>query len=554
MVVSLHPRRQVPKTRSFSVFLLKPGFAGDTALEESANLEECDEFTGLPEGSSIYILDNPPYPPWWRSYFGISEELTQATKGALVFLPVGQRCFALAFGHVQHNLKEEAREHDFGLRVTLNSVDPNELRSTDLLDPGASRRKRVQVPIGSALAHFEFDRDSTIVKSLTGRTKAQHTGLFKQATGASNLRIGSSVNANELQGLCEKLLTLYDSEDYKETFKDIQNVVPVRDPETINALNGGLVAAVLSNDSSVSLVIPDIIHYASGIFVKFIGAGRSEHVYPDVFMGSYREYLEEAGFALTDITIEKLKKHRMILCNQDGEPVGEESYSIYKSLVWDSSTSGETYHLSEGAWYRVDRNYITSINTLLDRYWTALELPPYVHQNEGMYNIDAAAQKGLVCLDRGDISPSRYTQVEPCDLLGVQQGNAVFYHVKISTLSSELSHLFNQGSNSVELIRGEPAALIALKDMLGQKGADSPELIAALDENKYQVVFAIATHKNATGKAENLPLFSRISLARNVRRLRTMAVEVQFGFIEDARPPAAPAQVQRRRRGVPRTP
>ena len=79
----------------------------------------------------MFVLDNHPKEPWWKGYFGVQKILNQVTKGALIFLPVEQRCFALSFGHVYHNLKDESYEYDFGLRVTLNSVDPKKLKSTD---------------------------------------------------------------------------------------------------------------------------------------------------------------------------------------------------------------------------------------------------------------------------------------------------------------------------------------------------------------------------------------------------------------------------------------
>ena len=108
-------------------------------------------------GSSIYILDNMPTAPWWKSYFQLDLELRQAGKGALVFLPAGNRYFALSFGHVYHNLKDQAYEHDFGLKVTLNCIDPNELKSTDTLEPGAARRLRTQLPVGSDLNRLSIN-------------------------------------------------------------------------------------------------------------------------------------------------------------------------------------------------------------------------------------------------------------------------------------------------------------------------------------------------------------------------------------------------------------
>lgn len=92
----------------------------------------------------------------------------------MVFLPIKHRCFALSFGHVSHNLKDVSYEYDFGLKVTLNCVDPNELRSTNSLDPSVGRRQRTQLPVGSDLTLFDFDRDTSILRRLTGKVKQAH--------------------------------------------------------------------------------------------------------------------------------------------------------------------------------------------------------------------------------------------------------------------------------------------------------------------------------------------------------------------------------------------
>ena len=120
-------------------------------------------------------MDSERTPPWWRAYFQVQEELFQEHKGALVFLPVADRCFALSFGQVFHHLNDASYEYDFGLRVTLNSLDPKELKSADMVEPGVARRKRTQVPVSTELTYLDFDGNSEIIKSLTGKVKEAHT-------------------------------------------------------------------------------------------------------------------------------------------------------------------------------------------------------------------------------------------------------------------------------------------------------------------------------------------------------------------------------------------
>src|ERR1035438_4923181 len=217
------------KSRPFSIYLLKPGYDVTNTLTGEHHLTQVEAGT-LPQGASLFILDSQPSDPWWKSYFGVQMVLKQASKSALLFLPIDDRCFALSFGHAHHNLKDESFEYDFGLRVTLNCIDPNELKSTDTLDPGAALRRRTQLPVGSDLTYFDFDRNSAILKSLTGKVLPEHIELFKNVTGSSSLSIRSTVRSDGLAELCRNLLGFYQSEIYRATFPDIENIVPVKDP------------------------------------------------------------------------------------------------------------------------------------------------------------------------------------------------------------------------------------------------------------------------------------------------------------------------------------
>lgn len=524
------------KSRSFSIYLLKPEFDHSNALVDDHALNSEFKAVDLPKGAVLYVLDSDPYPPWWKGYFGVEGNLTQVTKGALVILPVGDRCFALSFGHVSHNLREASYEYDFGLRVTLNSLDPKKLKSTDTLDPGAAKRQRTQLPIESELTLFDFDRDSTILRSLTGKVRDEHSDLFRHATGASNLRISTSVAAGELLPLCEKLLDLYDGEQFKTAFPDIQNIAPVRDPGLIDSLNGKLLAALHAKDADLNITVPEIINYSDNLYVSFAGAGAGL-VYDDVYIGRYYDYLQTREVNLGDVDLEDLRHHALILTDENG--VAKDRYSIFKSLVFDTTleaADGATFHLSEGQWYRIENEYIERLRTYLDPLCVPSDLPPYDHPTEGAYNLAVAAADVTVgCLDTESVSPTGQTAVEPCDLIALRGETAVMYHVKVSTLSAQLSHLFNQGINAIELLRLEPEALEKLDALIAGKVAaqTAQTLVDLVHAGKVRIIFGIVSRKDPAGLSLNLPLFSRISLMRALKALHVRGIERGYMFIAD---------------------
>jgi uncharacterized protein (TIGR04141 family) len=471
-------------------------------------------------------------------------------KGALILLPVGTRCFALSFGHVAHNLHDASYEYDFGLRVTLNSLDPTKLKSTDTLEPGAAKRQRTQLPIESELTFFDFDRDSTVLRSLTGKVKDEFKELFKHATGASNLRISSDVQANGLVALCKKLLALYQADDYIAAFPEIQNIVPVRDPTQLDILNGRLLAALQAKDPDLSMTVPEIINYSDNLYVTFSGAGESL-IYDDVYIGRYYDYLDAHGVALASIGLAELKRHDLVLTDEAG--AARDRYSVFKSLVFDLALEGadsDTFHLCEGHWFKIDNDYIARLSTFLDPRWANSHLPSYDHTSEADYNTSVAREDAaFVCLDRKNISPAGQSQVEPCDLLTMRDGTADFYHVKVSTLSAQLSHLFNQGVNAIELMRLEPEATEKLEALTRESvGDDADAFIALIREQKCRVIFAIVTRKDAAARSRNLPLFSRISLMRSMKSLQLMNVEARYIFVEDRSGSAEGRKKKRKKR------
>ncbi|MGT4071592.1 UNVERIFIED_CONTAM: TIGR04141 family sporadically distributed protein, partial [Aeromonas hydrophila] len=61
-----------------------------------------------------------------------SKEFRNSTVSAIFLTRAGNRLFALSFGHGRHLLNPGCYEDRFGLRVTLNSVDPDMLRAVDV--------------------------------------------------------------------------------------------------------------------------------------------------------------------------------------------------------------------------------------------------------------------------------------------------------------------------------------------------------------------------------------------------------------------------------------
>jgi uncharacterized protein (TIGR04141 family) len=122
------------KSRGFSIYLLKDTFTPENALKDDHNLQLLEEEnTNLPDNSIMYLSDTPGSPPWWKNYWGIHKNLYQMQKGSLIFLLVDNSWIVLTFGITYHQLKDNCYHYDFGLKTTLNALDPDKIKSTDIL-------------------------------------------------------------------------------------------------------------------------------------------------------------------------------------------------------------------------------------------------------------------------------------------------------------------------------------------------------------------------------------------------------------------------------------
>jgi uncharacterized protein (TIGR04141 family) len=518
------------KSRGFSIYLLKDAFNAQNSLKDEHGLElVSEENTNLPEGAIMYIADRPSNEPWWKDYWGISKNLFQVQKGALVFLPVENRWMVLTFGMTYHQLIENCYEYDFGLRSTLNTLDPEKIKSTDVLEPESAKRERIQSPTASNLTFFDIKQDESIVKKLTGAVRLEFQDILTNITGASSLRITSKLKPNEITGLCENLLDIYNRLDYLETFPDIQNILPLKDPDKLLELNQQLIIAFNDAPRELVLSIPEIIDHTNSFVIKYGGVGRSGLEFNDVFIGDYRQYLETLEVERID-NIQDFQKHQMIITDENGIKIHK--FSIYKCFLFDCELNGNNYHLCEGEWYQIENNYIEKLKNSLDPYFTESHdfLTVCNHVREDSYNqAISSSNSKVICLDKMNISPDGQSQIEPCDLISKKANTLEFVHVKISTRSSSLSHLFNQGYNSMAILRMELESRTKLKNLLGNDMSYN----TFIDENKFLVVYGIITKKDASKKSMNLPIFSRISLLRVLNGFKLMNIPCLIYFIPD---------------------
>jgi uncharacterized protein (TIGR04141 family) len=440
--------------------------------------------------------------------------------------------FALTFGYGRTMLAPGARVRDFGVRVALNSIDPNHIKSVDMRRvEEMTVHTRRQVSRSTNLTPFRIDERQDFIRSIGG-SPIEGLGWKGMLEGADSIAVSLDIAFNELPAFCEQLLRLYESAVYVEHgFGFFDNLRLVDDPDDLERLQAELDAVLDGGDTNrIHLSMPDAMDLGDINTYKYSGRGET-HDEIDV-----DDMLAELRALGVRVSGQWLSDHDLLV-NYAGAP--ETDYSrcpLVETLVFEARLDDDdaVYVLSAGDWHRVSDELVTAVDNRLaaltrsdialpacDRGWT-----------EGLYNTKASADLGYACMDSKNILLGGRDKVELCDLLG---GDRRFVHVKKRSRSSTLSHLFFQGVNSARLFLESPEFRSVARTTIAEVSPAHVGVIpeASPDTRQYEVVFAIIGNHGTQNPAA-LPFFSRLSFAEATDILESMGYQVAFAAIDYA--------------------
>ncbi len=461
-------------------------------------------------------------PDWAADFFGgaLDERFnfrTASSKGVLlVEVEHGgsHRIFALIFGHGRHLLADGAVEERFGLKVVLNSVEPDNLRSIDKTALGAvPKQSREQMSREVDASSFGIDIEQDLLNSVTGRSRDVRLG--KTITGRDTLALSVKIDLFEIKTYLPILLDLYGSDAYRASgFEWIDQIKDVRDSRKVAELDEWLIERIAADElDKIWMAPPSIIDWSDVAGFRFGGAKRPA-LKPDLETAEFLEIFDGAP-TLADI---KGKRIHAISAKND-EPV--ESWNAYRCLYAEAQLPDGMFILNNGKWYEIAADFTAGV--LADFEGMAesdLALPPFDGGREGEYNLAAtAALDGACCLDAKMIPyGGGHSTIEFCDIFTADNR---LVHVKKYSGSAQLSHLFNQGLVSGELFVSAADFRDKLNEKLphNRRLADTAVRPVASD---HEIVFAIIM---PPGRSLEIPFFSKVSL-RNARR----RLEGGFGF------------------------
>jgi uncharacterized protein (TIGR04141 family) len=472
----------------------------------------------------MYVRRSDRREPPWLAYFGKSVEIPISTRtsslAAVVLVKEGDALFAIVFGFGKSLLAEGVIENRFGLKATLNAVEPSQLRSIDhkRLD-AISRHTREQLSREGPLEQFGLDIDRDLLRAVTGTPVDSTYG--RRLSGSDQLTVSGNLPLKALKENLAKYDVLAAKRTYVENFPWVDNVRDIRNPVLIRKLDAQLLEDLKIGNANCWLAPPEVIDWASTTGFAY-NTRKTATVQTDMGLS---DLFDEYGLP-ESLTVESLT-HARIYHIRSEETTGQHSWSALKCMVADCLHDGRRYVLNEGIWYEIEPNFLESVEAFVrDIPKGTISFSTYVGGPEGTYNKRASRKSAglLALLDQNFIVYPRRGKVEVCDLFS---SSKVFVHVKRIGASSTLSHLFAQGTVSAQLMVQEPG----FRKQFYSKIPASHQWGNPDDEirpSDFEVCFAVIPKP---GKTLSLPFFSKVSLRSAVRNLRQLGYKVSLAEI-----------------------
>lgn len=543
----------MPNLKKFSLYLAKPEVKEFDALltQAARDLVKQGSATRIVsknfgDGGVLYVFPGhrtvPKWVPLLRASFDLPDNLFSRSPSALLIFKKDAFVFAVTFSYAHVYLDDSMTEPDFGLKVVVNAVSDEKLRSVERSNIGAAIRDFAQAAGQRELRAFGFDDALDLIRKVSGY--ATDSEFAVMVTGSRALKFSKRTEIDGVPEVALEAVALFKSTAYKSShFKIIDFLSPILDPVLQSKLDEALLAAVREKSDEFEIAIPAMLPDSVASF-RFEHMGFSRF-FPDLSLDLYREAL---GDRLVTLSIEDLEAHKVAAyVEDDNRPF--ERWSVHRSLVGSIVVDGERYALNEGSWYRLNKAFKDAADKKfrdlcgkpdkkmrpLKKIYSAEKgkKQKVTYQSEESYNEEIAAESGYLLLDQKLIQIDEVAGrgVEACDLIDIEGRR--FIHVKKSSRqSSVLSHFFKQGGNSAQMMRKyEPFKSKLIDTVKKHYGARKAQELKASLSKRWTVDFQIADFPRQDG-SNDIPFFSKLTLREEARSIEAMGFDVRIGFIK----------------------
>jgi len=514
-----------------SIYLAKRGVTQDHLLIDLERMK-CPITLDIDETESVIYIHQPKeakHPDWvdfiiyGQDNLHYEEFSKCQSESAIIVSRFSGYIFLLSFGGGHHKIVKDNIERDFGLRVTLNSVDPEKLRSLDksnYQDNPLNTRNQSTKEVD--ILSLNIDSEIEILSTLTGKSNTEIFG--ENVTGKDSLTIATPEKLSSLKKILSEALIKY-KQPLPKNFEWIDNINKVKDKDLCAVLDSELddLFKDEKRHSEFWLGEPEIVDWSNQIGYVFGKFHSRCDIHPTLTINNLKTHLFKHKINLDCNSLRNLKIHII-----RSDETSYDCWTAYSCLYAEVETNGEIYILRNNTWYLVKTDFVRRVDNELSAIESYdFQLPIYKHNREDEYNeYIAANDSSLFNLDKKLIyHGGNKSKFEFADII---RNNYDFIHVKYYRSSSTLSHLFAQGFVALELFVSDQKFREKLNKAL-PPDSQLADIIKRPETSKYNIIYAIAINRDIPIK---LPLFSKITLKNTVKSLNNLGFTVKLAKIE----------------------
>jgi len=513
------------KNNRVTVYLIKEELVLDLDL-----VKDDTKSVSFNEDFKVYYKESKTdKPKWLRSFFKnektLKNHLYNSSSRALLLRRVNVnegdeekvRIFAIPFGYGKYLLKDDVFEDRFGIKTVVNLIGEENIRSINKTNVSTdNKQSREQMPKESTIFDFGFNVNGDLINSLTGSLDNDEF-IKGNITGSDSFQATVPYNISNIDEYLKEIYNVYIKDDYKESFAWIDYINPVNNKEINKRLDELLFKKVLEDKEDVYMANPKVIDFTivEGFRIPGIKELKTDIELKDV-KNSFMKGLNNIG---------QFKDKRILVISSLDEEIIDR-FSAYNCFITEVDYNDKSYTISNGKWYEIEKDFVKSINKEYESINIANIDLIKSSQNitEKDYNelvVNSNKDKYYLMDAKNIMYGGGYNRIELCDIL--TKDNKLI-HVKKYGGSSVLSHLFNQGLVSAELIKGDRDFIIEANNKITKSDFKINE------NNKYEIVYAIIT--NDDNDRPNIPFFSKVSINNVVKRLKNMEYDVSIKNIK----------------------
>jgi uncharacterized protein (TIGR04141 family) len=504
---------------SLTIYLAKTGttFPGLIARMNAFQVENTSVKLAPGTKARVYYDQKRGSVPKWVDYLEEGTEtklkLSTASISAALIIETSKAIYALTFGYGKFLLPDEIWDDTFGLRVSLNSIKPDKIRSVErqTFDALASQSKTQAAKAGS-FEDFGIQVEKDVFRAVTGELEDQELGRTMHGIDSVHVTIGKKLE--EIPAYLDKLFEISKSKSYVKRFPWVDKMREVKSTALKEQLDEEVIRHLRAKKlSRLWMAPPDLISWKGIKGFQYPGLRESiSDLDVERFLATFRQS--------SDITLDALKHRRVFCVRDDDEPA--DHWTAYRCIYAEVDLGpNETYFLNNGHWYKISKDFVEETNRYYDEEVEKVDLgffPLGAYSGEGAYNEAVANVFGLKLLDKDLVYADR--KVEICDLFSKENQ---FIHVKRYSGSGTLSHLFAQGYVSARLFKSDAGFRKILNQKLAPNFGVGDSRQDPIAQN-FTIVYAIIS--NEPGAKLTLPFFSRVNLMNTHKDLRMIGFKV----------------------------